>query len=319
MSRLGKWALAAVTIASLSDGALAADWLSNLVNPAPEAMIDPTPAEPAELGTGWYLRGDGGVGTDNIPNFINKPNMSSWSIDLGAGYQVNNWFRVEAALDMRKVQNQAKSTSTINGAPIYCPNGLNALFNANNQVVGYVWGGSGTPTCNQVSSASAQSAALLLNAYIDLGTWKGFTPYVGAGVGVARIASSYSVNYYNASNGQLWAPTAGQWTRSPPDEPQWWNYLGNGQWQQIATPTDPITGAPVSDATPPNWNHKWSATKYNFAWNVMAGAAYAISDHAKLDVGFRYLNLGSVQFIANGPTANYTAKEVKVGLRYMLD
>lgn len=34
-------------------------------------------------------------------------------------------------------------------------------------------------------AASIRSALVLVNGYVDLGTWYGFTPFVGAGVGVA--------------------------------------------------------------------------------------------------------------------------------------
>ncbi len=63
----------------------------------------------------------------------------------------------------------------------------------------------------------------------------------------------------------------------------------------------------------------------SFAWSLMAGVGYQISDRAILDVGYRYIDLGSIssQRSDSGGFVNpavklddLTAHEVKVGLRY---
>ena len=38
-------------------------------------------------------------------------------------------------------------------------------------------------------TAKISAQTVLANGYIDFGTWGGFTPYVGAGVGIARLKS----------------------------------------------------------------------------------------------------------------------------------
>jgi opacity protein-like surface antigen len=62
-----------------------------------------------------------------------------------------------------------------------------------------------------------------------------------------------------------------------------------------------------------------------FAWSLMAGVGYQISDRAILDVGYRYIDLGTIssQRSDSGGFVNpavkiddLTAHEVKVGLRY---
>jgi opacity protein-like surface antigen len=62
-----------------------------------------------------------------------------------------------------------------------------------------------------------------------------------------------------------------------------------------------------------------------FAWSAMAGVGYQISDRTVIDIGYRYLDLGSGQServdSANfvNPRVNLddiTAHEFKVGLRY---
>ena len=63
----------------------------------------------------------------------------------------------------------------------------------------------------------------------------------------------------------------------------------------------------------------------SFAWSLMAGVGYQISDRAILDVGYRYIDMGSAQS-GRVDTAGFTnpavkiddiaAHEVKLGLRY---
>jgi opacity protein-like surface antigen len=63
----------------------------------------------------------------------------------------------------------------------------------------------------------------------------------------------------------------------------------------------------------------------SFAWSLMAGVGYQISDRAILDVGYRYIDLGEASsgradnaFFVNPPVEldDISAHEIKVGLRY---
>jgi opacity protein-like surface antigen len=56
----------------------------------------------------------------------------------------------------------------------------------------------------------------------------------------------------------------------------------------------------------------------------MAGVAYDLTTHTKIDVGYRYLNMGKINGVASAsgasPTsAKSTAQEVRIGLRYVID
>lgn len=62
-----------------------------------------------------------------------------------------------------------------------------------------------------------------------------------------------------------------------------------------------------------------------FAWSLMAGVGYQISDKAILDVGYRYIDLGKISSQRSDSAGfvnpavkidDITAHEVKVGLRY---
>ena len=68
--------------------------------------------------------------------------------------------------------------------------------------------------------------------------------------------------------------------------------------------------------------------KYNVAWALMAGVSYAVDANWTVDVGYRYVDLGSAQSgsisdgIGGSTRINYediTAHEVRVGLRYYID
>jgi opacity protein-like surface antigen len=68
------------------------------------------------------------------------------------------------------------------------------------------------------------------------------------------------------------------------------------------------------------------ANDLSLAWGLMAGAGYQISDRAILDVGYRYLDMGSAATARNDTAGmaqvtrlhmtDLTAHEFKVGLRY---
>lgn len=64
-----------------------------------------------------------------------------------------------------------------------------------------------------------------------------------------------------------------------------------------------------------------------FAWSLMAGVGYQISDRAIIDVGYRYIDMGSITSQRHDTAFNVnpavkfddlTAHEIKVGLRYHL-
>ena len=322
MVGLGRLALAGVMAVALAPRAMAADWLKSMVEPAPEVALN---ADPVELGTGWYLRGDAGVGFDSIPKIsgsaTNKNDLSAWSVDLGVGYKVNNWLRFDIGFDMRKPQNNTVSTLKLADgvSNITCPYLLQGLTaQGSGTLLGYLWADQ-AGTCQQKTTSDLRSLALMLNGYVDLGTWNGVTPYVGAGVGVSRLTSSASVNYYKTSDGSLYAADL---TPTGSYPLIWIDQFGNVVGGSIANqPTIPYTKVPVTFAKQ-NWTQVANSTRYNFAWSLMAGVAYALNDRAKLDIGFRYMNLGQYQPLPGSTAAGsgtVSVKEVKVGVRYMID
>ncbi len=55
----------------------------------------------------------------------------------------------------------------------------------------------------------------------------------------------------------------------------------------------------------------------------MAGVSYAITPELALDVGYRYINLGTISGVQDATGNTYTkvvdAQEVRLGLRYLFD
>jgi opacity protein-like surface antigen len=123
---------------------------------------------------GWYLRGDVGYSFDQMSGFRSSiaPITPGFKYDgagvsnqtfigLGFGYQFNNWFRIDVTGEYRTPSKFWAMESYAGG-------------------VGYGPGSGGF-------SASVLSSILMINGYVDIGTWYGFTPFIGAGVGAAFL------------------------------------------------------------------------------------------------------------------------------------
>ena len=193
-------ALAMLTCAGTMHAAHAAD------------MAMPQPFEPQQddervlFGTGWYIRGDLGVAQDaklavgslSLPANSRFPN--SYSFGLGAGYRYNNWIRTDVTADVRKNRSYEGNTA----AGIKCQTGAAPVTTA-----GVVTGS--TPVyanCFDYSRARVSAYHVLFNTYVDLGTWAGVTPYVGAGVGFSVLYQKASQNWF-MGNAVAYNPT---WT-----------------------------------------------------------------------------------------------------------
>lgn len=176
MADLRALALTAAAVVALSSAASAADLL-----PPPPAFEPPPPISSPEMG-GWYIRGDVGLGSNYVggaqtnPTGISTLNTGdvgneSWFntavshsvlFDAGVGYQVNNWFRADVTAELR-------GGSSFSGLQVInVTSGTDAGYQAADFYKGNV-----------------SSAIAMVNAYANLGTWNGLSPFVGAGVGVA--------------------------------------------------------------------------------------------------------------------------------------
>ena len=267
-------ALCLAGVASLAATTVA--YSADLLPPPPPVEAPFYAPQPAAFGGGWYLRGDVGVGIEQLnsasSHFEDPAGFYSGTggypggfaygdhtIDaqviagLGAGYQINNYFRAD-------VTGEYRSESRIHASESYtafCASG----------------------TCSDDYNGSAHNAVFLLNGYVDIGTWYGVTPYIGAGVGAAfntfssLIDTSYSTGGFGATTG--------------------------------------------------------SRTTTNLAYAGMVGVSYAISPNLKLDLGYRYLDMGNLKSgaiscyggVASGCSYEVqkyrlTSSDIRLGLRY---
>ena len=168
--------LLAVLAVSASSLAEAADL------PMPPAPPVAVAVPVAELGA-WYLRGDVGVGAVQGSNFHstiepgyangafvlpNGPIVPAFAsvgdsalYDFGFGYQLNAWLRGDLTGEYRAEATYRRGIA----AAWWTPGGVGTNFD--------------------VYSAGLSTALFLANGYVDIGTWRGVTPFVHAGVGLA--------------------------------------------------------------------------------------------------------------------------------------
>jgi opacity protein-like surface antigen len=159
-----KFLIAAGAASLLSSAAFAADMAI-----ASPPMYAPPAVE--DFG-GWYLRGDIGFSNqrvrrlDNVLDANNTTSVQNLSFNtagifgLGVGYRLNNWFRGDITGEYR---------------------GNSQFFGTDALTFP---GGFGTDTYH----ATKSEWVVLANGYVDLGTWWCMTPFIGAGVGGARVS-----------------------------------------------------------------------------------------------------------------------------------
>lgn len=71
-----------------------------------------------------------------------------------------------------------------------------------------------------------------------------------------------------------------------------------------------------------NWDRAVSGTSLQFAYAFMGGLAYDVTNHIKIDLGYRWLNLGSIEgFGAYGATIkkDIGVHQARIGFRYVID
>jgi opacity protein-like surface antigen len=232
------FALACAAVFAVSHAALAVD-----LPPAPS--LEPLEEPGAPQFNGWYLRGDIGVGFEaTTPDLVYSPDplaggafsssayqgfantsiSPSGLVDIGAGYQVNSWFRGDVTLEFRD-GGALQSRYTLNDPA------------TKTQFADFLHG-------------SVSSVVAMINGYVSPGTWYGFTPFVGVGVGFAHNS------LYGMSN------------------------------QEQTT----INGVPAGSAGGSFGN----GSTNNFAWGVMAGLDFNVTETLKLELGYRYLDRGKI-------------------------
>ena len=243
---------------------------ADLLPPPPPEPLPP----PIEVGGGWYLRGDVGVGVLDVGEIRTT---------LGKGYELPSGYTID---------NHQFGEQFFAGA------GVGYQFNGflRGDITGEYRGGSGfsyvesfdnfdeygnKSTGIDYHTGHLRSILVLANGYFDLGTWCGLTPYIGGGIGTAfhRVAGHVDIGAGSALGG--------------------------------------FGSAKAQDTT-------------SLAWAAHAGITYHVTPNFLVDVGYRFVDMGSVK---SGPVvcvnsdacaaASYKFKDiishdVRIGLRYLI-
>lgn len=197
MGLLKSIALTGGLVLTTSFSVLAAD----LSAPPPPLPAAPVPLRGSIDQSGIYLRGDIGAGfMGNTKARYNDPlgTLATATVTyqqgdfnhvpfggLGVGYQFNNWFRADVTGELRGSSKFGFKDSYVNTAP------------------------PGTIGTNTLTG-KLQTSLVMANVYADLGNFNGWTPFVGAGAGMAFHKVSRIEDYGTASPGGLGPfPSAG--------------------------------------------------------------------------------------------------------------
>jgi opacity protein-like surface antigen len=175
--------------------------------------LPPVPSLPqfgpeAEESSGWYLRGDIGLGVAGKPDLENAPSLIPLTvrdglfsphaseafgkttlspfgvIDAGVGYWFNDWLRLDATLEYR------------GGAKLHS---LHTLTDFENPAFG------GPLLVADSYRANAASVTGLINGYVNLPAFWGVSPFIGTGIGFAdnNLSSITGQGYARVRSGLL--------------------------------------------------------------------------------------------------------------------
>jgi opacity protein-like surface antigen len=301
---------------------------ADLIGSAPPPLSMPAGQAPTvfEVGSNWYLRGDLGISFDEAPTLsisslsTPPPGLpitpyagwagTGWSTTnftggVGAGYRFNDYLRFDATWDYLTGPGGSRQTTVI------CPYGLTGKTSKTPPYpqLGYVYDPSNT--CSGTTDIKQYNNTFLANAYVDLGTYGGFTPYVGGGLGLNMNIMSGSQNYNETANGQPYAGNLGP--AAGATYPQVW----------VDPSGNPIAPQPNIPFAQQNWNRSIRETTYTFAWALAAGFGFQLNPSTTLDIGYRYLNSGEISKLINPQTGttikqNNASQQLRVGIRYVL-
>ncbi len=276
MKKIASLLLVGAAFASYCAPVLAAD----LPPEEPPVIIEQPPVV-VEAAGGWYIRGDvdyslfkirgaqyhagGGLNT-----FTTAESDNSFSFGGGLGYQITKHLRADLTAEYNfKADFRGSTTGDCTVA------------------------GNQPGSCTSVDTSSHSMLLVMANAYADLGNYHGFTPYVGAGIGLANVKWSSLSNVATCTSapadcdialpGYVGSTTTGSYSET---------HVGNSSWRG--------------------------------AWSVMAGASYDLTTKLKLDAGYKYTRVhGGPMFdyaVAGNGTQGYdngfNIHSVRAGLRY---
>ena len=149
---------------------------------------------PVEIGSGWYLRGDVGYSITSATGnsifrafdagayapgtFATGAYSGDLSLGVGFGYRFTDMLRADVTAENFSLRFNGTRTF---GSP--CP------------------GEAAGTTCAAADTAPLNAWSVMANGYVDLGTVAGFTPYLGAGVGMTYANWGSANSTYACTSG----------------------------------------------------------------------------------------------------------------------
>ncbi|MDY8110733.1 outer membrane protein [Fulvimarina sp. 2208YS6-2-32] len=285
-------ALGALTTISFS--AHAADLIEPPIYVEPAPIIHPEPVSTS----GWYLRGDVGYRFEESTNgryrylergygqynpvtnhtvyrdFFESYNYDEITLEKsalisgGVGYRFNDFARIDLTADYFK--NDLRGSTACANVPF--------------------------DQCSYDDESESDVWVLMANAYADLGTYAGITPYVGGGLGFAHVSYSALKNKFDCKGDYLAASKSG-------------HHGGNS-----------LCGTTLTHEGMSNWR---------FAYGLTAGASFDITSNLKFDAGYKWTHVNGGEAFgfdaldiaagasgAQGHDNGFDIHTVRAGLRY---
>lgn len=285
-------------------------------------------AKPAELGSGWYIRGDIGlnfngfhdVSIDGNPvdeedalfeirNITDKLHYSG-----GVGYRFNDFLRLDVNLG-RLAGTDYSSSQLMYEDPDYenvndplavqpdnanpC-NGWATFVGVDNDGNEYTYiDDSFITNCIQQDSVEYDVVYAMANVYADLGNFHGFSPFIGAGIGIGRLA------WREELDSVVCVPRSA-------------DVLEEG-----------CQAYGVDEQPGPNETYTQSGSvnqgvDYRIGYSLTAGLGYDITENVTVEMAYKYMNFGA-SILSEGETTGtmlsstgYGTHQVNLGLRYAI-
>jgi len=250
---------------------------------------------PVEVGTGWYLRGDVGYTLNRPYREISTlggftENTSLLPASIGMGYQFNSFLRGELNFGIlpahrfgRDYISNCPGTQTTTVV-----DNLTGTLLSQNSVAS-------SRGCDGSDRVNNYAYSLMAHGFVDLGTYVGFTPFIGGGVGV-------TYNKHSLVVGDLDCQPSSSTT------------IAGGNTTTTSFACD-IPGA--YDGA------RQSEGRYDFSYSLAAGIAYQATKNISLELGYEYFASPSARYMSysgGGYTVNrgIDFHQVKLGVRYAL-
>ncbi len=284
--------------ANAADFSVGGDGSVKDMYPVPAAAV-PAPVPTQDYKPNWYFRFDAGIGVISEPDisergyqyghlynnddgyagsFANGPTLQdldpTWftsdfsnlsTFGGGVGYYLGGGWRLDATVEKRSNDQAYISGTETWDSNSYYDSPLNPTAgidtygtDANNN--GLV---DRRTTITVNDRTDVDGTVWMANAYYDIGTYRGFTPYVGAGIGFV------------------------------------WNQLDRTHTTTVQSCDNEANPGCSGGAVDYTTSANTEADRISLAAAAMAGFSYQVTDITSVDVGYRYLFLGGTDFAMN--------------------